>query len=130
MRFAYFETGDYPNYIVELKKDALLTHDAAQSSVAEAAAKGFAQGGERGLFEAQLSEQRKLYEQGLLSPYFVAQTEARLGNRRDALKYLTICILSHDGIVLNLSVDQDFASLHGDPAFQQLLAKIGLPTAN
>jgi len=69
MRFAYFETGDYPNYIVELKKDALLTHDAAQSSVAEAAANGFAKGGERGLFEAQLSEQRKLYEQGKLSPY-------------------------------------------------------------
>jgi DNA-binding winged helix-turn-helix (wHTH) protein/Tfp pilus assembly protein PilF len=130
LRLAYFEIGDYPNYIVELKKDALLTHDAAQSSVAEAAAKGFAQGGKRGLFEAQLLQQRKLYEQGLLSPYFVAQTEALLGNRRDALKYLTICILSHDGIVLDLSVDQGFASLHGDPAFQQLLAKIGLPTAN
>ena len=130
LRFAYFETGDYPNYLVELKKDALLTTDAAQSSVAEAAAKGFAQGGKRGLFEAQLLQQRKLYEQGLLSPYFVAQTEALLGNRRDALKYLTICILSHDGIVLDLSVDQGFASLHGDPAFQQLLAKIGLPTAN
>jgi Tfp pilus assembly protein PilF len=130
LRLAYFEIGDYPNYIVELKKDALLTHDAAQSSVAEAAAKGFAQGGKRGLFEAQLLQQRKLYEQGLLSPYFVAQTEALLGNRRDALKYLTIGILSHDGIMLDLSVDQGFASLHGDPAFQQLLAKIGLPTAN
>ena len=130
MRLAYFEIGDYPNYIVELKKDALLTHDAAQSSVAEAAAKGFAQGGKRGLFEAQLLEQRKLYEQGLLSPYFVAQTEAVLGNQRDALKYLTICILSHDELMLDLGVDQGFASLHGDPAFQQLLAKIGLPTAN
>ena len=130
LRLAYFEIGDYPNYIVELKKDALLTHDAAQSSVAEAAAKGFAQGGKRGLFEAQLLEQRKLYEQGLLSPYFVAQTEAVLGNQRDALKYLTICILSHDELMLDLGVDQGFASLHGDPAFQQLLAKIGLPTAN
>jgi DNA-binding winged helix-turn-helix (wHTH) protein/Tfp pilus assembly protein PilF len=130
LRLAYFETGDYPNYIVELKKDALLTHDAAQSSVAEAAAKGFAQGGKRGLFEAQLLEQRKLYEQGLLSPYFVAQTEAVLGNQRDALKYLTICILSHDELMLDLGVDQGFASLHGDPAFQQLLAKIGLPTAH
>ncbi len=130
LRLAYFEIGDYPNYIVELKKDALLTHDAAQSSVAEAAAKGFAQGGKRGLFEAQLLEQRKLYEQGLLSPYFVAQTEAVLGNQRDALKYLTIGIQSHDEVMLDLGVDQGFASLHGDPAFQQLLAKIGLPTAH
>jgi DNA-binding winged helix-turn-helix (wHTH) protein/Tfp pilus assembly protein PilF len=130
LRLAYFEIGDYPNYIVELKKDALLTHDAAQSSVAEAAAKGFAHGGKRGLFEAQLLEQRKLYEQRLLSPYFVAQTEAVLGNQRDALKYLTIGIQSHDEVMLDLGVDQGFASLHGDPAFQQLLAKIGLPTAH
>jgi DNA-binding winged helix-turn-helix (wHTH) protein/Tfp pilus assembly protein PilF len=130
LRFAYFETGDYPNYIAELKKDALLTHDAAQSSVAEAAAKGFAQGGERGLFQAQLSEQRKLYEQEKFSPYFVAQTEARLGNTHEALKYLAICIQSHDEHTLNLRTDQDFSSLHGDPAFKQLLAKIGLPPVN
>jgi len=127
LRFAYFETGDYPNYLAELKKDALLTHDAAQLSVAEAAAKGLAQGGERGLFEAQLAEQRKMYEQGKLSPYFVAETGARLGNTREALKYLTICIQSHDEYALNITADQNFAGLHGNPAFQQLLAKIGLP---
>ena len=69
MRFAYFETGSYPNYIVELNNNGLLTHDAAQSSVAEAAAHGFAKGGEHGLFQAQLAEQRKLYEQGKLSPF-------------------------------------------------------------
>jgi DNA-binding winged helix-turn-helix (wHTH) protein/Tfp pilus assembly protein PilF len=130
LRFAYFETGDYPKYIAELKKEALLTRDAAQSSVAEAAAKGFAQGGERGLFEAQLSEQKKLYEQEKFSPYFVAQTEARLANPRESLKYLTICIQSHDERALNLNVDQNFASLHGDLAFGQLLAKIGLPPVN
>jgi DNA-binding winged helix-turn-helix (wHTH) protein/tetratricopeptide (TPR) repeat protein len=130
LRLAYFETGDYPNYIVELKKDALLTHDAAQSSVAEAAASGFAKGGERGLFEAQLAEQRKLYEQGRLSPYLVAQTEARLGNKREAIRYLTICIQSHDEWVLNLRDDQEFVRLHGEAAFQQLLPKIGLPPIN
>jgi hypothetical protein len=130
LRLAYFETGDYPNYIVELKKDALLTRDAAQSSVAEAAAKGFTQGSEHGLFAAQFSEQKKLYEQGKLSPYYVAQTEARLGNRREAIRYLTICVQSHDEFVLNLIDDQGFRSLHGDPAFKQLLVKIGLPAVN
>ena len=127
LRLAYFETGDYPDYIVELKKDALLTHDAAQSSVAEAAAKGFTQGGEHGLFAAQLSEQKRWYEQRKLTPYYVAQTEALLGNKHEAIRYLTICVQSHDEYVLNLSVDQGFVSLHGDPAFKQLLAKIGLP---
>jgi DNA-binding winged helix-turn-helix (wHTH) protein/Tfp pilus assembly protein PilF len=130
LRLAYFETGDYPSYIVELKKDAMLTHDAAQSSVAEAAANGFAKGGEHGLFAAQISEQKKMYEQGKLSPYYVAQTEARLGNKRGAIRYLTICVQSHDEVVLNLIDDQGFISLYGDPAFRQLLAKIGLPLVN
>ncbi|HKH97937.1 MAG TPA: tetratricopeptide repeat protein [Candidatus Sulfotelmatobacter sp.] len=130
LRFAYLETGDYPKYIEELRKDALLIQDPAQSSVAEAAAKGFAQGGERGLFEAQLSEQKKMVEQGKLSPYFVAQTDARLANARESLKYLNICLQSHDERLLNLRADGDFAGLHGDAALQQLLAKIGLPPFN
>src|ERR1700676_4524196 len=96
LRLAYFETSDYPNYVVELKKDALLTHDAAQTSVAEAAANGFEKGGEQGLLEAQLSEQKKLYGQGKVSPYFAAQTEARLGNKREAIRYLAMCIQSHN----------------------------------
>lgn len=129
LRFAYLDTGDYSNYIAELKKDALLTHDAAQTAVAEAAAKGFAEGGERGLFRAELSVQRKLYEQGKLSPYFLAQSEARLGNRREALRYLTTCVQAHDEMILNLPNDQSFARLHGDAAFEQLLAKAGLPAS-
>jgi hypothetical protein len=71
-----------------------------------------------------------LYEQRKLSPYWMAQTEAWLGNPRETLKYLTICVQSHDDLMLNLSVDQGFASLHGDPAFERLLATIGLPPAN
>jgi DNA-binding winged helix-turn-helix (wHTH) protein/Tfp pilus assembly protein PilF len=130
LRLAYFETGDYPNYIAELKEDALLTHDSAQSSVAEAASEGFAQGGERGLFEAQFSEQKKLYEQGKLSPFFVAQTAARLANRNEALKYLTISVQSHEEHMIYLGGDHAFASLRGDPAFEQLIAKIGLPPVN
>ena len=45
----------------------------------------------------------------------------------DSLKYLTICLQSHDQRLLNLDADESFASLRGDPAFRQLLAKIGLP---
>jgi DNA-binding winged helix-turn-helix (wHTH) protein/Tfp pilus assembly protein PilF len=130
LSLAYFDTGDYPHYIAELKKEALLTNDAAKLSTAEAAAKGFAQGGERGLLEAQLSEQIKLYAQGKTSPYYVARTEARLGNKREALKYLALCVQSHDERVLGVSCDQGFASLRSAPAFDQLLVKIGLPPLN
>ena len=57
----------------------------------------------------------------------MAQSAARLANAREALKYLTISVQSHDERMLNLGEDQGFATLRGNPAFEQLLAKIGLP---
>ncbi len=127
LQFAYFDTGDYPRYISELRKAALLTHDAAELSEADAAAKGFAADGERGLHEAQLSERTRLYSQRKVSSYYIAQSDARLGRTSEALKYLTLCVQSHDGLSLNVRQDQSFASLHGDAGFKQLLAIIGLP---
>ena len=127
LQFAYFDKGDYPRYIAELKKEATLTHNAAQLSEAEAAAKGFAAGGERGLQQALLSQRLKLYEQGKVSPFYVAQSEVRLGNSPEAIRYLTICVQSHDGLSLNVKQDKSFRSLRGDSSFEQLVAILGLP---
>ena len=127
LQFAYFDAGDYPHVIAELKKVGLLRHDAVELSETDAAAKGFATGGERGLQQALLAERTRLYEQGKLSAYYVAQSDARLGNTVEALKHVTICVQSHDGLALNLGEDQSFTSLRGDPAFEHLIAIIGLP---
>jgi DNA-binding winged helix-turn-helix (wHTH) protein/Tfp pilus assembly protein PilF len=124
---AYFDTQDYPRYITELKKEASIRHDAALLSEADAAAKGLAAGGERGLQQALLSERIRLYEQGKLSPYWVAQSEAGLGKTDEAIKYLNRCVQAHDGLALNVRQDHSFASLHGKPAFEQLFAILGLP---
>jgi DNA-binding winged helix-turn-helix (wHTH) protein/Tfp pilus assembly protein PilF len=127
LQFAYFDKGDYPRYIAELRQDANLTHNTAQLSEAEAAAKGFAAGGERGLQQALLSQRLKLYGQGKVSPFYVAQSEARLGNSPEAIKYLTLCVQSHDGLSLNVKQDKSFRSLQGNAAFEQLVAILGLP---
>jgi DNA-binding winged helix-turn-helix (wHTH) protein/Tfp pilus assembly protein PilF len=128
LRSAYFDMGDYPHYIDELKKEANLTHSQVLAVEADAAAKGFAAGGEHGLFLAELAAQKKLYEQGSLSPYYVAQTEARLGEKSDTLRLLSICLQSHDELLLNLTLDRHFSGLYHDAEFQQFLAKIGLPS--
>ena len=129
LRYAYLETGDYPNYLVEIRKEALLTHRTPDLAVAEAAAKGFAERGERGLLEYQLREQRKFYEQGSLSSYWLAQTENQLGRTQEALKYLEICAQAHDEAFLFLVEDPTFKNLHENATFVQLLAKLGLPPA-
>jgi DNA-binding winged helix-turn-helix (wHTH) protein/Tfp pilus assembly protein PilF len=127
LRYAYFETGNYRSYLAEIKKEALLTRDAATLAVAEAAAKGFAAGGARGLLESQLREQKHLSEAGSLSAYWAAQTENLLGNTQQALSDLEICAQAHDEAVLLLEEDPIFQNQHESPGFRQLLAKLGLP---
>jgi tetratricopeptide (TPR) repeat protein len=127
LQFAYFDNGDYPHYVAELRQETTLNHNAAQLSEAEAAARGFAAGAERGLQQALLSQRIKLYEQGKMSPFFVAQSEARLGNSPEAIKYLTMWVQSHDGLALNVKQDNSFKSLRGNSSFEQLVSILGLP---
>lgn len=130
LKVAYLETGDYAGYVSEMKKEALLVNDASLAAIAEAAEKGLTSRGERGMLEGQLEQQKKAYIQGKISPFFVAQTYALLGNTEEALKYLEICYDRHDDETVNLAVFHSFDQLHSIPAFQQLLAKAGLPPVN
>ena len=127
LRFAYFESGEYTGYLAETKKEAVLLHNASLSAIEEAAEKGFAAHGAKGLLEGQIEEQKKAYAEGKLAPFYLAQSYARLGNTDDALKYLEACYDRHSDETVNLALDPGFKSLHSEPAFQQLLVKVGLP---
>jgi DNA-binding winged helix-turn-helix (wHTH) protein/Tfp pilus assembly protein PilF len=127
LKSAYFETGDYANYLSELKKEASLTHDASLSAIQGAAEKGFAAGGEKGMFEGLTEQQKKAYAEGKLSPYFLAQTYARYGKPQEGLKYLQASYDQHSDQIINMATDALFNNLHSLPAYQQLLAKVGLP---
>ena len=130
LRFAYMEMGESAGYISETKKEAALLHDASLSAIAEAAEKGFAARGFVGMLESQLEEQKKAYNQGRLSPFFFAETYARLKNEKDAMKYLDVCYDRHADETLNIAIDPAFNDLHSIPAFQQLLVRVGLPPVN
>ena len=127
LRFAYLERGDYPAYLKELKQEALLTGDTSELAVAEAAAKGFASGKEKGLLNGIFVEQKKLYEAGKFPAYFLAETCARLGDQRAAMKYLEDAYAKRDDNIADLATDSAFANMHGDLGFRQLIAKVGLP---
>jgi len=127
LKFAYLETGEYNGYLSEMKKEALIRHDAWLLAIQEGAAKAFAAHGAKGMFEGQLDQQKKAYAQGKLSPFYLAQTLSRLGNTEEALKYLQACYDRHAEEMVNIPTDPAFDNLQSIPAFQQLLVKVGLP---
>ncbi len=130
LRFADLDTGDYAGYISEMKKEASLVHDPALAAIADAADKGFAAHGPKGMFEGQIDQQKKAYAQDKLSPFYLAETAALLGNNDEALKYLETCYDRHDDRIINIAIDADLKNLRPIPEFQQLLARVGLPPAN
>ena len=127
LRFIYLVTADYPHYLIEVRSEAVLMHDSSALASVEATEKGFAAGGGRALLVSLRQQQTKLYERGTLSPYFLAETCSLEGNKKDALHYLKIAVDQHADSVLNMGTSHAFDNLHNDPAFQQLIAEVGLP---
>ncbi len=130
LRLSYFNHANYPAYIAEFKKESQLLHDAASMAQADAASKGYAEGGEHGLLETLLAEQIKLVGQGKVSPFALAETEAKLGNVDESLQYLTKCVSLHDENMVSVSQNQAFTHLFGNPAFERLVAIVGVPPSN
>ena len=127
LRRVYLEMGEYASYLAEMKKEGPLLHDASLPGIEEAAKKGFAAHGPTGMFKSQLDQQKKAYNRGKLSPFYLAETYSLLGDTEQALKYLEACYDRHVDEMVNIAVDPAFDNLHSVPAFQQLLAKVSLP---
>ena len=126
----YLAHADYPDFLIESRKDALLVHDKSALAITAAAEKGFAAGGARGLLQSMLQEQTKLYAQGLISPCVLAHTYALLGNKTEALRYLNVAFGQHDASLLGIENVFEFKSLHSEPAYRELVARMNLPPQN
>jgi tetratricopeptide (TPR) repeat protein len=127
LNYIYLEKHEYPSFLAELRKDALLVHDKSALAIATAAEKGFASGGPRGMFEAMLKVQERLYAEQSFSATAVAMTAASLGNNPEALHYLQAAYEQRDSALLFVETDRQFKSLYNEPAYRDLLARMNLP---
>jgi DNA-binding winged helix-turn-helix (wHTH) protein/tetratricopeptide (TPR) repeat protein len=125
----YLDMGDYPNYLVELRKSAVLSHDSAALGVASAAEKGYSAGGAHAMFENIRNEQQKLYDQGKFSSLALAGTYALEGNKRNALKYLKIAYDQHEDDVVGVAGNRLFDNLYDEPEMQRILAGVKIQRA-
>ena len=130
LRYYYRASADYPDFLIELKKEALLLHDHSALAIAMAAEKGFGAGGAKAMFESMLLMQKKYYAQGSVSPIMLADSCALLGNKEEALQYLKAAYDQHDGLLLSVKDDRALDILHGEPAYRELLMRMNLPVEN
>jgi tetratricopeptide (TPR) repeat protein len=119
-----FAEKDYRTYIDQTKRLAVISNDEQMAAIAGAAQRGLSKGGERGLLEAIREVQQRYFDSGQSSGFELARTCALLGRKQEAVTYLKAAIAAHDYMVLDLSTDQNFALLNGDPAFEEVLRQI------
>lgn len=130
LRQAYFATGAFESYLVEARKEAVAMNDKVSLAINKAAEQGFASGGGKGLLLSMLRIQKRFFAQGRLSPYSLAQTCSLLGNKKEALQYLKIAYDRHDEEAVYLESDLILDPLHDEPAYQELVARMGFPPRN
>jgi DNA-binding winged helix-turn-helix (wHTH) protein/Tfp pilus assembly protein PilF len=128
LKVCYFASGDYGLYLEEWRKEATLMRDNTSLKLVDAAEKGFASGGFRGMLRNVRDLQKKLYERGLQSPYSLAETDSLLGNKQEALHYLQTAYDKHNEEIVQLETERAFDNLHSEPAYQDLVARLGLST--
>lgn len=126
----YLAYADYPNFLLESRKDALLVHDKVEMAITSAAEEGYATGGGRGLLQGMLQEEMKLYAKGLIAPCAVADIYILLGNKTEALRYLNIAFEQHDSSLLFVNNSWEFRTLRSDPSYRALIQKMNLPMEN
>ncbi len=124
LKYIYLEMGDYPNYLVEARREATSLRDAAGLAVADAADHAYATGGGSAMLQAVREQQKKLYDQDLFSPYYLAQTCAIMRNKREALQYLMAAYAKHADGLLDMANDPAFNSLHDEPEFRDLISRV------
>jgi len=72
-------------------------------------------------------EQQRLQAEGKETDYNLARTCASLGRKQEALDYLQTAYQQRESEVVSMRVDLQFASLHDEPRFRELLTEVGLP---
>ena len=74
-----------------------------------------------------LDELTKLAKQKYVAPYFLAGIHIGLGETERAIEYLEKCYQEHSHWLIYLHLDPSMDGLRGDPGFQDILRRIGLP---
>jgi Tfp pilus assembly protein PilF len=123
-------TGDYKSFLSESRQMAGLLRDSGRLEIAKSAEGGYAAAGGPGMLRAMLREAQRLQAEGKMSAFELAGIYALLKDRGQALRLLHLSVENHEAEAIAIRNEPSFQAMHGDPAFQKLVAKVGLPSLN
>ena len=123
----YLARMECPEYLTEARAQARLSGNPDKLAIVRAAEKDRGAGGCSGMLQRIFQEQTKLYSQQRITAYELAETQALLGNKAEALKYLRLSLAQSDGALVSARTDIQLRSLHQEPGFRRLIVDAGLP---
>ncbi len=123
----HLDRKNYESYLSESHTAAILSRHPDALEIVKTGETGWAHGGAQAMFESMLQMETKLYTQERVTSYDLAATCALLGKKQAALEYLHRAYDRHDSSILDVRIDHRFLNLHSDPAYRQLVSRLGLP---
>jgi serine/threonine protein kinase/Tfp pilus assembly protein PilF len=120
----YAQSGMQKEAVAEREKALELS---GSPELAASVAQDFATSGYKGVLRSWLDGLLEVSKHGYVSPYTVAQTYARLGEKESGFTWLEKAYAVHDSMLGSLKVDPGFESLRGDRRFANLMLRLGLP---
>jgi TolB-like protein/DNA-binding winged helix-turn-helix (wHTH) protein len=89
--------------------------------------RAFDSSGMRGIAEYQLQVVETQSRKSYVSPLTLARAHARLQHRQQTLTHLEAAVRERSPFLIFLQHETDFDFLHGDPRYQAVVQRIGLP---
>jgi len=116
---------DYPCFLEQNRIDMEIVHDRRGVADWVAIAHAYRTRGKRAMWQARLAVDQRDFPRG--DSVRIAQDQLALGQTDAAFTTLDRAFQSHDTGMIGDAMDPLFYSVHHDPRFQHLLARIGLP---
>jgi len=86
-----------------------------------------AESGALGYWRRTLQNYRESAKSNYVPPLLVAQACLRVGDKECAFEWLEKGFEERDHLMINLTVEPVFDSLHSDPRFQDLVRRVEIP---
>jgi serine/threonine protein kinase/Tfp pilus assembly protein PilF len=124
LEIVYAQRGMTHEALAEWQKALTLTGNPELAASLET---DFAATGYQGLLRDWMEGLKQVAKDRYVSPYGIAQSHARLGEKGPALEWLGKAYDERDSRLVALKVDPCFDALRTEPKFQELIKRIGLP---